>query len=324
VQKQLERIVAADQRIQTHLPPVLIQGETGTGKTTVARWLHHHGPRAAAPLVEVNCSALPDTLAESELFGHERGAFTDARTMRMGLFEAANGGTLFLDELPSLSPLLQAKVLKALEDHRIRRLGGNREIPIDVRIVAAGPSDLSGLVASGQFRQDLFHRLDLYRLALLPLRDRRDDLIPLAQMLLRRIARRHRVPLKPISLLGRERLLAHPWPGNVRELGHELERAVVFEEGAELTFDHLNRGGPPPPGATADPDEWFNTLFSFPAEGFSLEAAINRMIQHALNQTGQNVSAAARLLGVSRDYVRYRLSGQKEKTGESGQPEGMP
>ncbi len=313
VQRQLERIVAADERIQTHLPPVLIQGETGTGKTTVARWLHHHGPRASAPLVEVNCSALPDTLAESELFGHERGAFTDARTMRMGLFEAANGGTLFLDELPSLSPLLQAKVLKALEDQRIRRLGGNREIPIDVRIVAAAPADLAALVASGHFRQDLFHRLDLYRLSLSPLRERREDLLPLAEMLLRGIARRHRVPLRAVSRVGQERLLAHPWPGNVRELGHELERAVVFEEGAELSFDHLNRSTSISLPTAGDPSEWFNTRFSFPADGFSLETAINRLILHALNQTGQNVSRAARLLGVSRDYVRYRLSGHKDK-----------
>ncbi len=141
MERQLEKIVQADQRIQEHLPPVLIQGETGTGKTTIARWLHHRGPRSGAPLVEVNCSALPDSLAESELFGHERGAFTDARTARMGLFEAANGGTLFLDELPSLSPLLQAKVLKALEDHRIRRLGGNRQRGRDHR---GGDGDAPG------------------------------------------------------------------------------------------------------------------------------------------------------------------------------------
>src|SRR5438128_9542702 len=137
MQTQLEKILGADCRMQSGLPPVLIHGETGTGKTTIARWLHAHGPRAKQPLVEINCSALPETLAESELFGHERGAFTDARTARMGLFEAAHGGTLFLDELPGLSPGLQAKVLKAIEDHRIRRLGGTREIPVDARVIAA-------------------------------------------------------------------------------------------------------------------------------------------------------------------------------------------
>lgn len=328
ISRQLEKIVAADQRMRQQLPPVLIQGETGTGKTTIARWLHHHGPRAGSALVEVNCSALPDSLAESELFGHERGAFTDARNARIGLFEAADGGTLFLDELPSLSPLLQAKVLKAIEDNRIRRLGGNREIPVDVRVIAAAPADLAKLVAAGQFRQDLYHRLDLYRLVLPPLRERREDLIPLAELLLQMICRRHRIPLKPLSALGRQRLLDNPWPGNVRELSHELERGVVFEEGSELNFDHLGpaRMSPPigvlsnaTPGVVLE-EGWFNAGFVYPKDGFSLESAINRLIQQALNQTDQNVSAASRLLGVSRDYLRYRLAGQKNSPDTPGQP----
>src|SRR2546426_4007777 len=156
LENQLDKIIAADNRMQERLSPVLIQGETGTGKTTVARWLHQQGPIASQPLVEVNCSALPETLAESELFGHERGAFTDARTARMGLFEAAHGGTLFLDELPSLSMSLQAKLLSTIEDHKIRRLGGNKEIPVDVRIIAATNKNLKQFVATGQFREDLF------------------------------------------------------------------------------------------------------------------------------------------------------------------------
>src|SRR6185436_5583623 len=151
LEDQLQKIIAADIRMQERLSPVLIHGETGTGKTTVARWLHRQGPRAAQPLVEVNCSALPETLAESELFGHERGAFTDARTARMGLFEAANGGTLFLDELPSLSPALQAKVLSAIEDRRIRRVGSSKTVPVDSRVIAATNRNLSDLVAQGQF-----------------------------------------------------------------------------------------------------------------------------------------------------------------------------
>src|SRR4029077_14914402 len=159
---------------------VLIQGETGTGKTTVARRVHHQGPRASQPLVEVNCSALPETRAESELFGHERGAFTDARSARMGLFEAANGGTLFLDELPSLSLALQAKVLTVIEDHRIRRVGGNKMIGTDVRLIAATNRDLRQLTSQGAFREDLFHRLDLYRISLTPLRGRGQDILKLA------------------------------------------------------------------------------------------------------------------------------------------------
>ena len=188
--------------MRERLPPVLIQGETGTGKTTVARCLHRQGPRASQPLVEVNCSALPETLAESELFGHERGAFTDARTARMGLFEAANGGTLYLDELPSLSAPMQAKVLTAIEDRKIRRVGGTREIPVDVRIIAATNRDLKLLVTEGRFREDLFHRLDLFRLHMPPLRERGDDILKLAEALLAQLYQRHRVPRKAISESG--------------------------------------------------------------------------------------------------------------------------
>src|SRR6266571_2467238 len=314
LENQLEKIITADNRMQERLSPVLIQGETGTGKTTVARWLHRQGPRAAQPLVEVNCPALPETLAESELFGHERGAFTDARTARMGLFEAANGGTLFLDELPSLSIGLQAKVLTAIEDHKIRRVGGNKEIPVDVRLIGATNRDLRQSVAQGQFREDLYHRLDLFRLCIPPLRERGEDILKLAETLLARLHQRHRLPRKTISEKGKQRLLSYAWPGNVRELAHELERAIVFTEGDALDFEQLQATRSP--SAAARTDDWFNPDFTFPMEGFSLEDAINRLIQHGLGQTAQNVSAAARLLGVSRDYLRYRLSGkQPEKTG---------
>ena len=308
LKNQLEKILGSDKRMQDRLPPVLIQGETGTGKTTIARWLHHQGPRAKQPLVEVNCPALPENLAESELFGHERGAFTDARTTRMGLFEAAHGGTLFLDELPNLSLPLQAKVLTVIEDQKIRRLGGNKEIHVDVRVIAATNRDLKQLAVEGQFREDLFHRLDLLRLYIPPLRERGEEIGEIAEKLLDRLCRRHRCPDKKISAIGKQRLLACPWPGNVRELAHELERAIVFEEGSEFSFEHLalaDTGTVPAPSSQTD---WFNERFVFPLAGFSLEEAINRIIQHALIQTNHNVSAAARLLGVSRDYLRYRLS----------------
>lgn len=309
VEMQLKKILDADARMQTQLPPVLIQGETGTGKTTIARWLHQRGPRAAQPFVEVNCSAMPESLAESELFGHERGAFTDAQTARIGLFEAANGGTLFLDELPSLSPALQAKLLKVIEENRFRRLGGTRELTVDTRLVAATNRDLKELVAGGKFREDLFHRLDLYRIQMPPLRARDNDIVTLAESLLETLCRRHRLPVKRLSAGGRRRLMAYQWPGNVRELAHELERAIVFEGGAELSLEQLQT--PIDPNQSSAHAEWLNPTFRFPPEGFVLDDAVAVLIGRALQQTGNNVSAAARLLGVSRDFLRYRLGGNK-------------
>jgi two-component system, NtrC family, response regulator AtoC len=306
---QLQRILAADRRVQGPLPPVLIQGETGTGKTTIARWLHQQGPRCAEQLIEVNCSALPETLAESELFGHERGAFTDARTGRMGLFEAANGGTLFLDELPSLSLGLQAKVMTAIEDRAIRRVGSNKTIHVDVRIIAATNRVLKELVEHGAFREDLYHRLDLYRINLPPLRERGEDILNVAALLMKQLCRRHRLAPKMITPEGRKRLLSCRWSGNVRELAHELERAIVFEDSEELSFESLQTPIDASP-SMSDPD-WLKSEYRFPTEGFSLESAIGVLIQKALQQTEGNVSAAARLLGVTRDYLRYRLSGQK-------------
>jgi DNA-binding NtrC family response regulator len=316
VEAQLKKIIDADARMQTQLPPVLIQGETGTGKTTIARWLHQRGPRAAQPFVEVNCSAVAESLAESELFGHERGAFTDARTARIGLFEAASGGTLFLDELPSLSPALQAKVLKVIEDNRLRRLGGTREISVDTRVVAATNQEVKELIAAGKFREDLYHRLDLYRIQIPPLRQRGEDVAKLADLLLESLCRRHRVPVKGLTAGGRQRLTAYTWPGNVRELAHELERAIVFEGGAVLNLEQLQT--PIDPDKPMAHTEWLNPNFQFPTEGFVLDDAVAVLIGRALQQTGDNVSAAARLLGVSRDFLRYRLGGGRSKADGSG------
>ncbi len=317
VQSQLEKILAADQRLAATgaaLAPVLIEGETGTGKTSLARWLHRRGPRADGPWIEVNCSALPETLAESELFGHERGAFTDAKEARIGLLEAAEGGTLFLDELPSLSLGIQAKLLKVIEDRQVRRVGGNRMLPIDVRLITATNLDLQVRVAEGRFREDLLHRLDLFRVRIPPLRERGEDVIALAQQLADQVAKRYGLPALTIPAAGGRRLLMHRWPGNVRELAHEIERSLVFEDD-KLAFTGLARAAAAPSSPPAG-DDWLNPQFRFPGEGFSLEEAIDRLVRRALDQSEGNVSAAARLLGMPRDYVRYRLKSENRRPGD--------
>lgn len=311
VREQLARITTADRRLSGPLPPVLIEGETGTGKTAIARWIHRHGPRADEPLVELNCSALPEALAEAELFGHERGAFTDAKAARIGLMEAADGGTLFLDELPSLALGLQAKLLTALEDHSLRRVGASRPIRVDARIIAATNLDLTALVKAGKFREDLLHRLDLFRVRLPPLRERGQDIIALAIELLGRVCRRYGLKTVSIPAEGRSRLLAHRWPGNVRELAHEVERAVVFGGDRGLLFSHLGQATGIGAGAA-----WLRDDFVFPENGFSMETAIDELVERAMKQANGNVSGAARLLGVSRDVVRYRLKGQRENGNE--------
>jgi DNA-binding NtrC family response regulator len=313
VKAQLDLIHQAELRLEGSIPPVLIEGETGTGKTTVARWLHDNGPRSSMAFVDVNCSALPEQLAESELFGHEKGSFTDAKEARIGLFEAADGGTLFLDEIPSLSPALQAKVLKAVEEGRIRRVGASRDIEVNVRLITASNRNLAELVVKGEFREDLFHRLDLLRVKLPPLREWGDEIAPLAEHLLEQFARKYRLKGLKIAPEGLIRLKAWRWPGNIRELSHEIERGVVLAiGGASLDFATLPVAVGPTSGvssATASGD-WFNENYHFPDEGgFDIEKAALRIINHALRQTNGNVSAAARLLGVPRDYIRYRLKG---------------
>lgn len=299
---QLDTILATDRRLESRLPPVLLEGETGTGKTALARWLHRSGPRADRPFISVNCAALPDTLAESELFGHERGAFTDAKRGRIGLFEAADGGTLFLDEIGTLSAGTQAKLLTAIEDGTIRRLGGTREFPIDVRLITATNRPLADLVKQNAFREDLYHRLNLLRLTLPPLRERGTDLLPLARHLLAQIAARYRFKNLAISPAGESRLLAQPWPGNIRELAHEIERAVIFGAGAPLDFAHLSS-----PSTPASAASWRNPAWRLPEEGFHLDKMIDELVADTLRETDNNVSAAARRLGVTREFLRYRL-----------------
>jgi len=307
VRSRLETILATERRLKQGLPPILIEGETGTGKSFLARWLHRNGPRSARPFIKVNCAALPEALAESELFGHERGAFTDAKTARIGLFEAADGGTLFLDDIGTLAATAQAKVLAAVEDRAIRRVGASKEIRVDLRLIAATNEPLPDLVEDGRFREDLYHRLNLLHIALPPLRNRGADVVVLARHLLDRIARRHRLKGLFVSPAGEKRLLAQSWRGNARELAHEIEREVIFAPGPGLDFAHL---GDAPAEA---PEGWRNPRWRVPDSGFSIDSVVSDLVGDVLRETNHNISATARRLGVTREFLRYRLSGGKSR-----------
>ncbi len=289
---------------------VLITGETGTGKEVLARFIHAHSGRAAGPFVPVNCAALPENLVESELFGHERGAFTGAVNTSPGLFEEARGGTLFLDEVAELPPFMQAKLLRAVQENAVRRVGANATKPVDVRIIAATNRPLQQALASGSLRQDLYYRLCVVELHLPALRDRREDIPLLAQHFLERYARQNSSLLRRVSGAALDVLDSYDWPGNVRDLENVIERATVLappEDGELLLLKHLpagiqNNGGDGNGAATPD-------------ESLYLEAATLRLrvryATEALRQTNGNRAQAARLLGMSRRGLYYLL----EQTG---------
>ena len=300
---QLTKITDVDRRLSTDLPPILIDGPTGSGKSTYARWIHDNGPRRDAPFVAINCSAIPNNLIDSELFGHEKGAFTDAKNARIGLFEAADQGTLFLDEIASLSEEAQAKLLLAIESQIIRRVGGTKEIRVNVRIIGAANQDLREMIAIGSFREDLFHRLDLLRIKIPPLASRGKDIAGLARHHLVSLARKYNLPPPEISNESQKSLLSNSWTGNTRELIHELERSLILTEPGEplqIKIKHQRQSNP-------SNDDWLNENFCFPKSGFDLESEIIRLIDLAISQVNGNISEAARTLGVPRDYIRYRL-----------------
>ncbi|MFO1431002.1 MAG: sigma-54 dependent transcriptional regulator [Candidatus Competibacteraceae bacterium] len=292
--------------IQVPFSALTIGGETGTGKGLVARILHHAGLRAGGPLVEINCAALPKELLESELFGHEAGAFTGAKGRRRGLMEQAHGGTLFLDEIGELSLDLQAKLLKAIEDKVIRRLGGEREIQVDVQVIAATNRDLEAGVREGTFRGDLFHRLNVFRLELPPLRARLEDLDDLVPPL---VAEYNSKAGKRVKVLPAEvwtRLRSYGWPGNVRELRNLVERCVLFAEGDVFPVEWLQLGttAPPPISASTMTGE----RLEIPLNGsMSLDDIDRYLIQTVLERCQHNVTAAARLLRTTRETLRYRI-----------------
>ena len=280
---------------------VLITGETGTGKELIAGLIHGASPRAAAPFVKVNCAALPETLLESELFGHERGAFTGAERERVGRFEQASGGTLLLDEVGDMSPATQAKLLRVLQDQEFQRLGGTRTLRTDARIVAATNQDLEAKLRDGRFRDDLFFRLNVIRIELPPLRERPEDLIALAHHFLRRFADGLGRPLRGFSEPALERIRAHPWRGNVRELQNAIERAVLMAEGPRIACRDLSLFGDRVP---SDADGWRPEL---PPDGVSLREVERQLVLEALRRTGYVQKDAAVLLRVSRRKLNYMV-----------------
>ncbi|MFM7182533.1 MAG: sigma-54-dependent transcriptional regulator [Verrucomicrobiales bacterium] len=290
---------------------VLVEGESGTGKELAAQALHHLSGRPANKLVVVHCAALSPQILESELFGHEKGAFTGASERRIGRFEQAHGGTLFLDEIGEIDPTVQVKLLRALGERVIERVGGNTSIPIDVRLVVATNRNLASMVAEGKFREDLYYRLKVVGLKMPPLRDRPDDILLLAQAFLTEFARENGKPERALSSEARDALLHYPWPGNVRELRTAMEHGVVLAREEEITPADL----PPGPGGrnltpmvVLGPDSP-NVSDSGLAEprDFNLHKAEDRLIRAALAKTGQNRTEAARLLGISRRTLQRKL-----------------
>jgi two-component system, NtrC family, response regulator AtoC len=292
-------------------PPVLLTGETGTGKGLLARAIHASGPRAAKPFIEVNCTALPATLMETELFGYERGAFTDAKESKPGLVEAGEGGFVFLDEIGDIDLAVQGKLLRAIEERAVRRVGSVRERKIDVRILAATNRDLEREVRQERFRKDLYFRLAVIVLEVPPLRQRGEDVLLLAGHYLRAFNARYGKAVREISAPARELMLAYPWPGNVRELSHVIERAVLWSRGPTLDVEHLSLTSPDhtAPATSAAPSTPADASGSpaLPPQGVDLAHWEKAMIERALREAGGNQTKAAQRLGISRDTLRYRL-----------------
>ena len=282
---------------------VLLSGESGTGKEVVARFIHRGSPRKDGPFVALNCAALPEQLLESELFGHEKGAFTGALATRPGKIEQAAGGVLFLDEVGEMSPAVQAKFLRVLQEREYQRLGGTRTLKADMRVLAATNRNLKDAIAKGGFREDLYYRLAVFDIALTPLRERPEDILLLVEAFLEEIGRSVGRPAAGVSNEARERLVAYPWPGNVRELRNAIERAVILCEGGLITSEHLPLGVVTSP--KAEPGV---SVAPVPTAGaVTLDAAEREMILQALARAGNNKSKAARFLGLTRAQLRSRI-----------------
>lgn len=287
---------------QSDINSVLIHGESGTGKNVVSRYLHAVSPRKDKPFLEVNCAAIPDQLMESELFGHERGAFTDAKVNKKGTFELANEGTVILDEVAELKLELQSKLLHFLEDRRFRRVGGVREIHVDIRVIALTNRNLKEMVADGSFRNDLYFRLSVFPITVPPLRDRTDDILPLARHFLKSLKGKYGRPFSGFEREAENQLLGYSWPGNVRELRNAVERAMILERESKISPQSLILEGI---GIAASPSG--DAASGMPEGIVPLEVMELEMVKRAMSAAADNQTRAAELLGVTRDQLRYRL-----------------
>jgi two-component system, NtrC family, response regulator AtoC len=299
---------------ESEVSSVLLQGESGTGKDLVAKAIHYGSQRAEQPFVAVNCAALPATLIESELFGYEKGAFTDAKARKEGLFEQAEGGTLLLDEIGELELSLQAKLLRVLEDGAFRRVGGLKDIPLDVRVLAASNRDLKTESDAGRFRLDLYYRLSIIQIDIPPLRERGDDVLLLAHHYIERLGARlkRRQRITGLSPEAAEVFRHYNWPGNVRELRNVIERALILEDADQITTEYLPDGLMPGHVLLSTRAAEAQSSFVLPPEGISLDEAELSFVRQAIERSGGNQTRAAHMLGISRDQLRYRLKKLEE------------
>ena len=300
---------------------ILLQGESGTGKDLLARAIHAESPRKDKPFVAVNCPAIPETLLEAELFGHEKGAFTDAKITKKGLIETANGGTLFLDEIGELSQFMQAKLLRVLDDHVVRRVGGIKDIPVDIRVVAASNRNLEQAFHEGHFREDLYYRLAVISLFVPALRERKEDILPLVDFFISHYNRKFGKSIQGLSETTRKLLVSYDWPGNVRELRNAVERGMILEDETLLrpsnlpfsvtrSFEGLTafqQASASLQSALQLPDGRALPQLSIPEGGTSLEEVERRLVELALKKTEGNQTQAAQILDISRDALRYKM-----------------
>jgi two-component system, NtrC family, response regulator AtoC len=310
----LQQVSARSSRGAT--PTIFLGGETGTGKGFIAKCIHSNGARKNRPFVEVNCAALPASLIEAELFGHERGSFTDAKTARNGLFEAADGGTLFLDEIGAVPLDLQAKLLTAIEEKRVRRLGARVSVSVDVQIIAATHANLRRMVKEGTFREDLFHRLNVVSVTVPPLRERGDDILLLAESFLQMFCRDYGIRQRRLSPEAKAWMRGYSWPGNVRELRNQIERSVLLGDDEVVSPTLFRSTTETPRAVQVDNEDGGGVHVTLPPDGVSLEVLEREILRQALQQCEGNVSRASRFLSISRQTFIYRMKkyGLSEET----------